>query len=466
MNLFYVLRLFSDNRQRSLKLDSNLRLSQTRPRHISQRRCAGALFFLFISTLLLVSWMKNNTFDVPRSWMSLTAAVPIAIGLGARILFNSVSRTPGASGYFDQSSSSSTGDYIVQGLFQGALLQYVFSEFPSFAPALAVAFVARALLDFSSQNNIDKLSFTFISALGGAAASYALTAALAEGFQESSGVSVVTDEEEEEPPRIRSSDRRKIRREHARARLQEVNRKREPSVPRRDMSFVTDETATSSLELTGYTGLGRLVDLQLGNLRKKAAIAEADRRRCKEEKKWALAQGDKSRATQLSWQIKRYAAMAESYTREADRRIIEGMCFSRLMFICRCSDCSPSSVARASGNGNAANMGQNADQYTQRYGEQRYGEHYPQEQRYPQEQHYPQDQRYQPDQRYPQEQQRYEEQHQQYYTHNEPAYNPMMGAQPPPPEERHYTRAECVLSYDILAISSTKLSLQERENTD
>ena len=101
-------------------------------------------------------------------------------------------------------------------------------------------------------------------------------------------------------------------------------KKREPSVPRRGTSFVTDETGTSSLELTGYTGLGRLVDLQLGNLRKKAAIAEADRRRCKEERKWALASGNKARATQLTWQIKRYAAMAESYTREADRRIIEG----------------------------------------------------------------------------------------------------------------------------------------------
>lgn len=123
------------------------------------------------------------------------------------------------------------------------------------------------------------------------------------------------------------------------------------------------------------------------------------------------------------------------------------------MFVYRCSDCSPTSVARASGNGNAANMGQNADQYVQRYGEQRYGEHYPPEQRYPQEQHYPQEQRYQPDQRYPQEQQRYEEQHQQYYTHHEPAYN-LMGAQPPPPppEERHYTRAECVLSYNTCTI--------------
>ena len=189
-----------------------------------------------------------------------------------------------------------------------------------------MAFVARALLDFQSQNNTEKLTITIVSALGGAAASTLLSAAIAEGFQDSSVVSVVSEEEEkEEPPRLSSSERRRIRREHARSRLQDVNqKKREPSVPRRGTSFVTDETGTSSLELTGYTGLGRLVDLQLGNLRKKAAIAEADRRRCKEERKWALASGNKARATQLTWQIKRYAAMAESYTREADRQIIEG----------------------------------------------------------------------------------------------------------------------------------------------
>ena len=90
----------------------------------AHQRCAGALFFLSIFSLNFISWMRKNTSNRSISWMSLTAAVPIVIGLGARILFNTISKTPGSSGYLEPASTN--GDYIVQGLFQGALLQYVF----------------------------------------------------------------------------------------------------------------------------------------------------------------------------------------------------------------------------------------------------------------------------------------------------------------------------------------------------
>jgi hypothetical protein len=86
---------------------------------------------------------------------------------------------------------------------------------------------------------------------------------------------------------------------------------------------MTDDTV-GTLEYVGHTGLEIDFELQLSNLRKRAAVAEANRRRCKEERKWALDQGNNARAEQLGWQIKRYAAIAESYNKEADRALIEG----------------------------------------------------------------------------------------------------------------------------------------------
>lgn len=99
------------------------------------------------------------------------------------------------------------------------------------------------------------------------------------------------------------------------------------------------------------------------------------------------------------------------------------------------------SVARMSGNGKAADMGQDAaDPYGQRYAEAHYGEqHYPPDQRYGT---HPQIQHQQPPQH---------QLHQHYYPLHDPGYNPMMNPPPPPPafpEERRYTRLEYVYPHN------------------
>lgn len=270
--------------------------------------------------------------------MSLLVTLPVLVALGGRMLFTAIT-APEPIG-----APTPTTDLVIQGVFQGFLLQYVMTEHPLFAPALGLAFVGRSILDFSYTNytDIHKLTTTLISAVAGFAGSYLLTILYEEFVNPSSQTSPT--------PGHRSSRRRTresakdARREHTRARLREINarersrsgermspREYETSSPgterygpARAVTEVTLTSSTLTMEQMGYTGLGRLLDLELANLRKKAATAEADRRRCKEEKKWAIAQGDKARAHMLGWQVKRYAAMAESYTREADRRIIEG----------------------------------------------------------------------------------------------------------------------------------------------
>ena len=287
--------------------------------------------------------------------MPLAVTLPVLCALGARIAFTSLNPplTP-------PPPNEELVDNAILGAFQGALLQYVFSEHPVFAPAVALASLGRAasMAYFSDPPDMQGAGIISVATLIG----FAITQLLSLAAEEWSGESESSSERRHSRRRERELARdlaRESRKEHMRVRLREINarerdRDRSPSpsvrsrslervAPRRTYvtrarsaspprtehtavppTLITETTSTTlTMEQMGYTGLGRLLDLELANLRKKAATAEADRRRCKEERKWALAQGDKARAEQLAWQVKRYAAMAESYTREADRKIIE-----------------------------------------------------------------------------------------------------------------------------------------------
>lgn len=65
------------------------------------------------------------------------------------------------------------------------------------------------------------------------------------------------------------------------------------------------------------------LEREVATLRARASLADSERRRFKEEKKWALSQGNTARAAQMSWQVKRYTALTKSFTREADARLLE-----------------------------------------------------------------------------------------------------------------------------------------------
>ncbi|TRM69404.1 hypothetical protein BD626DRAFT_11655 [Schizophyllum amplum] len=61
---------------------------------------------------------------------------------------------------------------------------------------------------------------------------------------------------------------------------------------------------------------------EIAALRARASLADSERRRFKEEKKWAQAANDTARAAQMAWQVKRYKALMRSFTREADAKIV------------------------------------------------------------------------------------------------------------------------------------------------
>ncbi|THV02441.1 hypothetical protein K435DRAFT_852896 [Dendrothele bispora CBS 962.96] len=91
--------------------------------------------------------------------------------------------------------------------------------------------------------------------------------------------------------------------------------------PRRTVSDIT--SVDSNSDLIGPQGSMSPLEREIAALRARASLADSERRRFKEEKKWAVAQGNKELASQMSWQVKRYSALMKSFHREADTKLLE-----------------------------------------------------------------------------------------------------------------------------------------------
>lgn len=91
------------------------------------------------------------------------------------------------------------------------------------------------------------------------------------------------------------------------------------TAPSMDMSLPSISEVTDSTRRT-VSPLQREVQ----ELRTRASLADTERRRFREEKKWAESMGNKERAEQMKWNIKRYTALMDSFNKEADRKVVEG----------------------------------------------------------------------------------------------------------------------------------------------
>jgi hypothetical protein len=65
------------------------------------------------------------------------------------------------------------------------------------------------------------------------------------------------------------------------------------------------------------------LEREIHALRTRASLADSERRRCKEERKWAVSQGNIARASQMKWEVKRYTALMQTFNREADLKAME-----------------------------------------------------------------------------------------------------------------------------------------------
>jgi hypothetical protein len=246
----------------------------------------------------------------------LTTAFSLLLGLGARILYNKFSsfRTPGIE------------DHVLSGLWQGVALYYVLMEFPFLTLPVGFGIGARLLVNFVITYDAAGCACTLLGVAVGVLFTDILSQLLEDGDPEDAYYegSVVSDY-----PRRRRLVQ--LRGPYSDDRMRDHNRRRraffdvDPSVT----TAMTNNTAGTWDSLSDWIDPNHTMtplEREVAALRKKASMADSERRRFKEEKQWAQVQGNKARAAQMGWQVKRYSALMQSFHREADLRLLEGSC--------------------------------------------------------------------------------------------------------------------------------------------
>jgi hypothetical protein len=243
----------------------------------------------------------------------LTTAFSLLLGLGARILYNKFFsfRVPGIE------------DHVLSGLWQGVALYYVLMEFPFLTLPVGFGIGARLLVNFVITYDAAGCACTLLGVAVGVLFTDILSQLLEDGDPEDAYYegSVVSDY-----PRRRRLVQ--LRGSNDDDRMRDHNRRRraffdvDPSVT----TAVTNTTGTwdSLSDWIDPNHTMTPLEREVAALRKKASMADSERRRFKEEKQWAQVQGNKARAAQMGWQVKRYSALMQSFHREADLRLLEG----------------------------------------------------------------------------------------------------------------------------------------------
>jgi len=248
----------------------------------------------------------------------LTTAFSLLLGLGARIVYNK----------FFSFRVTRIEDHVLSGLWQGVALYYVLMEFPSLTLPVGFGIGARLLVNFVITYDAAGCACTLLGVAVGVLFTDILSQLLEDGDPEEAYYegSVVSDY-----PR-----RRRLVQlpgsYYNDGRVRDHNRRRRAFFEA-DPSVTTAVTNNTNGTNGTWDSLSDWIDpnhtmtpleREVAALRKKASMADSERRRFKEEKQWAQVQGNKARAAQMGWQVKRYSALMQSFHREADLRLLEG----------------------------------------------------------------------------------------------------------------------------------------------
>ncbi|KAJ7045750.1 hypothetical protein C8F04DRAFT_447661 [Mycena alexandri] len=232
-----------------------------------------------------------------------TIDLALLIGLGARILLDQ----------FTATGEPSTQNSIVLGLWQGCGLHYVTTASKELLMPSSALVVAKLFFDFVAGQDITRVMVTLLGiGLGFCVAD------LSSRWMDASdygGRRTRKRTQQQHVPRQRS------RSVHTRRSEGDERRPPRRDTLRRAVSDITS-VDTNSL-LFGRDPTMTPLDREVAALRARASLADSERRRYKEERKWAIEQGNGARAKEMSWQVKRYSALMKSFHREADDKIIE-----------------------------------------------------------------------------------------------------------------------------------------------
>ena len=258
--------------------------------------------------------MKIAFHELAITVMPIATAPALLIGLGARIVLD----------FFSRSDGPFVKDFILVGAWQGVALHYVAKTSKTSGIGIIVAFAiaAKLFIEFNLASDGTKC----ISTILGVALGVLFTDFLSQYF--------------DKPPPV--ADRRRKKTQAAKyGRKAEKTVQFRPSVQGGSVETLADITDFGTLATTsqlfsditsvdsnsdkiGPTSSMSAVDREIHVLRTRASLADSERRRFKEERKWAISQGNIARASQMKWEVKRYTALMETFTREADTKAAEG----------------------------------------------------------------------------------------------------------------------------------------------
>jgi hypothetical protein len=224
----------------------------------------------------------------------------LLVGLGARIFLDIIIRPP---------PELSRRDAILTGIWQGVALYHTYFHHLEFLFLVSFAISAWLMIDFALIHDVNRMTTILLGvALG------IFCAGLLSQFEGDHRSGKRQDALAQSP-----SKKNRLAQAYKDTRGE---RSRRPRVPA--MSDITAPSLDTSSDTLDSKFNMTPVEREIASLRTRASLADTERRRYREEKKWALSQGNIARAEQMRWQVKRYTTLVHSFNREANALLQEG----------------------------------------------------------------------------------------------------------------------------------------------
>lgn len=200
-------------------------------------------------------------------------------------------------------------------------------EFPDVAIIVALAIGAKLFIEFTILPDVTKCAVTLIGVALGVMFTDVLSQFLEDGSWTSFGGKRRSSSRHETTAHVSTSKHRARTVSFSRSKSGDTRRDREKERERErtrlhahsDITAPSLDSTSDWIDRTARTPLER----EVATLRARASLADTEKRRYKEERIWALAQGNQARAEQMAWQVKRYRALTHGFHKEADAKLLE-----------------------------------------------------------------------------------------------------------------------------------------------
>ncbi|TFK26521.1 hypothetical protein FA15DRAFT_574384, partial [Coprinopsis marcescibilis] len=262
-------------------------------------------------------------------------APALLVGLGARIILDTVNRV----------EVSTISDIILLGVWQGVALQYAGKNtYATVTVGLCIAL--KLLYDFNAIPDVTRCIASIIGTAIGVIGTDLLSSQL-DHYLSPSSKSRTTTSNSKRIPRSEATKKRHISSQNHNHNRHRQQREQIPEIIERErlVQFKSsvegwttsvvgsdrDQQALSNFtsDITSLDSKSALrasmtpLEREISVLRTRASLADSERRRCREERQWALSQGNTTLAHELKANYKKFKALMEECHQKADKKLLE-----------------------------------------------------------------------------------------------------------------------------------------------